>query len=499
MASKSLTDDVEEFVKTLITWHTSQKVAEKKVIHDPILGTNVFEPHEIALIDLPFCQRLRRISQTDVASLIYPSTNHNRLEHSLGVATIAGRLLDSLRQRLWPNQMDILSPPAMIEVRAAAILHDIGQGPFSHLTDYIMKQLPEVIQYRKKNPNKFSEDKPHEMLSYLIVKSPIFQDYVKHEIISKYGLPEINMDRVAEMIIAAGQKDPLNAWQGNIINGPFDADKLDYLQRDAYFSGLRIGIDLDRLLHSVWLDWESSPRRLKVMPSGAVTLEQILFGKVLLYNTMYHHQKVLAAECAVHGVFEILKDHKEYKINGRRMNRAIDYLYVSEDDILSLDNKPEELKDYVERFLGRYLPKRALVISADTVNNPDTSPGYFEFKSLAENPKGLRDLRLKLVSALNNKYPNHQIWIALPRTPTFSDEADRAKIQEPGGTEKSLRDIFHIDEWLTAYWSNKWKGYVFCPPGEAIRKEVAKKASELFHDEYNFSLNPKAFEQAKIR
>jgi len=235
MAPKSLVTDVEKFVKDLFSRHPAQMVAERKVIHDPILGTNAFEPHEIALIDLPFCQRLRRISQTDVASLIYPSANHNRLEHSLGVATIAGKILDSLRQRLWPGKTDILSSAAVMEVRTAAILHDIGQGPFSHLTDYIMKQLPEVIRYRKKNPNKFSEDKPHEMLSYLIVKSPTFQDYVKHEIVGKYARPEINIDRIAEMIVAAGERDPLNAWQGNIINGPFDADKLDYLQRDAYF------------------------------------------------------------------------------------------------------------------------------------------------------------------------------------------------------------------------------------------------------------------------
>jgi len=84
MASKSVAADIDKFVKNLSSQYSPKTVAERKVIHDPILGTNVFEPYEIALIDLPFCQRLRRISQTDVASLIYPSANHNRLEHSLG-------------------------------------------------------------------------------------------------------------------------------------------------------------------------------------------------------------------------------------------------------------------------------------------------------------------------------------------------------------------------------------------------------------------------------
>jgi len=345
----------------------------------------------------------------------------------------------------------------------------------------------------------FSEQKPHEMLSYLIVKSPSFQSYLKDEMIGKHGCAEIDIDQIAEMIIAAGLKDELSLWKAEIINGPFDADKLDYLQRDAYFSGLKIGIDLDRFLHSVWLDSESSPRRLKVLTSGAVTLEQILFGKVLLYNTMYHHQKVLAAECALKGIFEILEDNPGYTIHGRRMDKAIDFLYITEEDILSLENKPEELRDYIQRFLHRDLLKRALVISADTVDSPGTSIGYKDFKDLAEDPKGLKDLRLKLVAALNNKYPIYDIWIVLPRTATFSDEASRAIIQDPGGKEKSLREPFRVDEWLTAYWSNKWTGYVFCPAGKEVRNEVAKKASDLLYDEYGFALNDGAFEQAKIR
>jgi len=495
MTVQSLPAVIEEFVKACLEHYTARKVATRKVIHDPILGTNSFEPHEVCLIDLPFCQRLRRVSQTDVASLVFPSANQNRFEHTLGVTTIAGRIIESLRK----SASRIVTEEAEIQVRSAAIFHDIGQGPFSHLSDGIIAQFPEVIQYRRDNPGMFSEQKPHEMLSYLIVKSPSFQSYLKDEMIGKHGCAEIDIDQIAEMIIAAGLKDELSLWKAEIINGPFDADKLDYLQRDAYFSGLKIGIDLDRFLHSVWLDSESSPRRLKVLTSGAVTLEQILFGKVLLYNTMYHHQKVLAAECALKGIFEILEDNPGYTIHGRRMDKAIDFLYITEEDILSLENKPEELRDYIQRFLHRDLLKRALVISADTVDSPGTSIGYKDFKDLAEDPKGLKDLRLKLVAALNNKYPIYDIWIVLPRTATFSDEASRAIIQDPGGKEKSLREPFRVDEWLTAYWSNKWTGYVFCPAGKEVRNEVAKKASDLLYDEYGFALNDGAFEQAKIR
>ena len=501
---KSFVDEIEEYVSFLLTHYEPQRIIERKVIHDPILGSNIFEPYEIALIDSPFCQRLRRISQTDVASLVYPSANHNRLEHSLGVATIASRIFESLLRRQDPAQIGPVTPSARIEVRIAALLHDIGHGIFSHLSEEIFQDYPEVELYRLQNLDKFSREKPHEMISYLIINSPSFKKYFKERIIKEYNLPtDISLDRIAEFITPVGGKDDLCGWQADIINGPFDADKFDYLQRDAYFSGLKIGIDLDRFLHCVWLESEpNKPRQLKIMTAGATTLEQILFGKLLLYNTIYHHQKIRAAACALKGVYEILKDHPdkpECQIHNRNMNRAIDFLYVTEEDILSLDNKPEELRVYIQRFLDRDLFKRALVISSDTVAEPEKSKGYFDFKSLAEKPNELRDLRLELVEALNRKYPIYEIWIDLPQTLTFED-ASMARIQDEGGEPKYLNEIFRIDEWLTAYGSNKWEGYVFCPPGIDKRNEVGKKAAELLCDKYHFSLKlEQALGKAKIR
>lgn len=500
---KTLTDEVENYVQSLLKQYVSQEITAPKVVHDPILGSNIFKPYEVALIDLPLCQRLRRISQTDVASMVYPSANHNRLEHSLGVATIAGRIIESLRRRERTAQTSLVTSEVEKEVRIAAILHDIGHGPFSHLSEEILKDFPEIELYRLQQPGRFDPDKPHEMLSHLIIKSETFQNYFKEQIVKKYCLSSLlDPKRIAEFIIPGGGKHELYGWQAEIINGPFDADKFDYLQRDAYFAGLKIGIDLDRFLHLVWLESrQTGPRRLKVMSPGATTLEQILFGKLLLYNSVYHHQKIRAAECAIRGIFEILEDHpdsSEYEIRGKKMNRAIHFLYVTEEDILSLYNKPEELRDHIQRFLRRELFKRALIISADTVIDPKSSTGYEEFKSLAERPHELKTLRGELVEALNRKYPIYEIWIDLPETLTFG-EASRAIIQDEDGEEATLRSIFRVDEWLTAYWSNKWKGYVFCPPDKKVREEVGKKAAELLHDKYHFSLDmEKALGQAKI-
>ncbi|MHB8085375.1 MAG: HD domain-containing protein [Dehalococcoidia bacterium] len=495
----SLINDVDNFVKELISGYKPQKITERKVIHDPILGSNIFEPHEVALIDSPFVQRLRRISQTDVAALVYPSANSTRFEHTLGVTTIAGRILDSLLLKSKPDTKDILSSPiARKEVRFAAILHDIGHGVFSHLSEDTIKRLPEVISQFKQNPGKFSSEKPHEMISYLMVKSPTFQKYFEEYIVKGQGLESgISLDRIANSIIPAGENDEMYGWQAQIINGPFDADKFDYLQRDAYFSGLKIGIDLDRFLHCVWFDGSpGKPRQLKIMTSGATTLEQILFGKMLLYTTIYHHHKILSAECAIKAILELSREHK---ICGRNMNRAMDFLYITENDILSLDGKSDKLKSYISNFLNRKLLKRALVISADTVIDPSTSPGYLSFKKLTEYPEKRRELVDELIKKLSEKYDRCDIWIDIPQTLTFED-AFLASIEDENNVSRYFPETLRISNWLSAYEINKWKGYVFCPPQKAVREEVGKKAAELITGTYDFKFDlEKALGQAKIR
>lgn len=248
-ATKTLAEDVEDYAHALLQRYKPQKVLNRKVIHDPILGSSLFEPYEIALIDSPFCQRLRKVTQTDVASLVYPSANHNRLEHTLSVTTIAGRILEALLRRQQPDHSGPISPVAEIEVRFAAILHDIGHGVFSHLSEETFKDFPEVERHLEENPEQFDKESSHEMIGYLIVTSPSFREYFEKYIIKAYGLyPDISIDRIASSIVPAGRRDEHFGWQTNIINGPFDADKFEYLQRDAYFSGLKIGIDLDRFL-----------------------------------------------------------------------------------------------------------------------------------------------------------------------------------------------------------------------------------------------------------
>lgn len=93
-----LKDKVEKYVKDYLKEYTPIKIRAPKVIHDPILGSNLFSAHEIAVLDLPLIQRLRRISQVDLASLVFPSANHNRFEHTLGVAVFSWEICEFFKK-----------------------------------------------------------------------------------------------------------------------------------------------------------------------------------------------------------------------------------------------------------------------------------------------------------------------------------------------------------------------------------------------------------------
>jgi len=147
----NLRDKVNKFVKEQLCNYQPIHVRAPKVIHDSILGSNLFLPYEIAVLDLPIIQRLRRISQVAVASFVYPSGNHNRFEHTLGVAVIGEKLVDSLYRKIDEGKLSNLYQNVKLErnfvcehVRMAAILHDCGHGPFSHVSEKVYKNFDDI-------------------------------------------------------------------------------------------------------------------------------------------------------------------------------------------------------------------------------------------------------------------------------------------------------------------------------------------------------------------
>jgi len=497
-----LIDQVNRWVKQQLKETSFYDVRDKKVIRDAVLDLNLFAEYEINILDLPITQRLRRISQTACAYLLYPSATHNRFEHTLGVTIIANKFIHALKSK----EPGMMTKQHSSEIRLAALLHDVGHGPFSHVSESIYANFPEMKE-QYNNP-KFSKckPKPHEILSYLIVNSKSFKQFFEENIQKKSYRIMVDFQRMANMIVG-DMDNPFQAFLSDIINGSFDSDKLDYIPRDCHFTGIKMGVDIDRIMYTISIDTQKTRGRqgLLIDLSGCPFVEQILFNKMLLYSSIYHHHKVRAAECMLKSIFEAARDFK-LEINGLRFNKVIDFLSVTDSDILSLQGKPSELVPMVKNILNRSMLKRALVISKSTIKIPTTVSKrkkkveakikYKKLLELAKDPVQMRNIRELIANEVGGEITVYDVWVDLPEPPSFR-EAKQALIKTGKDKPERLDRIFPISKWLETYAENKWKGHIFCPPLSKIRKKVDAAARKVMKDELGIEFNEDATKYAK--
>jgi len=230
-------------------------------ITDPVHRYIRFSQVEKEVIDSPAFQRLRRIRQLAGAHLVYPSAQHSRFEHSLGAMHVAGLAGESL---LGKGHID--HAEAVQDLRLAALLHDIGHGPFSHLFE-------EVLEYGCNTTHE-------EMGKRIIMQSEIA------DILDRHGH---SADLVCRLSFGQSKVNFMN----EIISGGLSADIMDYLPRDGLFTGAEYAkVDYHRLLSSL----EVSKNRLAINRSALNSLESMLISRYEMFKAVYFHKTVRAAE-----------------------------------------------------------------------------------------------------------------------------------------------------------------------------------------------------------
>ena len=229
-------------------------------IHKYIRMTDI----EKKLIDTEVFQRLRKIRQLAGAHLVYPSAQHTRFEHSLGVMHLAGLAAETLLDKGYiTNKEDVES------LRIAALLHDIGHGPFSHLFEEVLSEN----ESKKIN---------HEIIGKKIIKETIILD-----ILGKYGY---DGDYVCKLSFGESQ----NMFYNEIIAGSLSADIMDYLPRDSFFTGAEYGkVDYYRLISSFEV---LSNGHLGINKSAINSLESMLISRYQMFKAVYFHKTVRAGE-----------------------------------------------------------------------------------------------------------------------------------------------------------------------------------------------------------
>jgi HD superfamily phosphohydrolase len=249
------------------TERAQKQVIREKLYRDPVhdliaLDKNTAEDNTLMeLIDCPEMQRLRRIRQMGLANLAYQGAEHSRFSHSLGAMWVATRVLEQLsKEQPVPQRMRFAT-------RCAALLHDVGHGPLSHVFESFMQVH-------------------HETWTSRIILDPSSRIY---QVLRGYhaSLP----NEVVNII--QGKSHP--RFLSQIISSQLDADRFDYLLRDSIMTGVKYGIyDFERLLHVLRLD--SRSENIVVAGNGVQAVEKYLQARYHMYSQVYLHKTVRAGE-----------------------------------------------------------------------------------------------------------------------------------------------------------------------------------------------------------
>lgn len=257
----------------------------RKIINDPVHGfITINDPLIYTIISHPWFQRLRRINQMAMSYLVYPGAVHSRLHHALGAYHLMHNALYELKQKGVE-----FSEEEEQAAKIAILLHDVGHGPFSHaLESMVVKDLE------------------HETLSLMIME-------------------ELNrsMGGKLTMAIEIFRNVYPKKFLHQLISGQLDVDRMDYLTRDSFFSGVIEGmIGCDRIIKMLAVH----DGQLMVEEKGIYSIEKFLVSRRLMYWQVYQHKTVLSAEMTLVKVLE----------------RAI-WLHQREDSLVAQDNELSQL------------------------------------------------------------------------------------------------------------------------------------------------------------
>lgn len=263
----------------------------KKTIHDPIHGSIRIDGVFLDILDRHEFQRLHAIKQLGLANVVFPGANHTRLEHSLGVYHLAGRMAESIS----------MSKEDSDAVKAAAMLHDICHPPFSHTMEEILENetgldhmdlarkliYGQVPTHMKRDDDIFAGTPSiSEMLEDAGISTEFVCDLISMPQSKTEGL---DMFMMGEKQSFFSSKD----YAHQIIHGPVDADQMDYLVRDAHYTGVSHGsIDMDRLMSQMC----TYNNKLVLEKGGIIATEGLMVSRALMYSSVYYHKTVRIVE-----------------------------------------------------------------------------------------------------------------------------------------------------------------------------------------------------------
>ena len=388
-----------------------ERLNRTKVFRDPLYGYIEVDYKLISdLIDSKEIQRLRRIRQLSGVSMVFQTAEHSRFTHALGAYHMANLVLRNV------EGIDILSEYEQVVFLCAALLHDIGHGPYSHAFENVLSTSHEEMTVKiilNKNTDVFS-------------------------ILSKYeGLAS----DVAGVISHSGKYPLIETF----VSSQLDVDRMDFLSRDAYFTGATYGtIDMNRILRSM----KVVDGQLLCRASGVHSIESYLMSRYHMYFQVYYHPVSRSYELLLEGIYERIKDlvnnnihidaNIESFINVVKNNNDVDS-YIELDDA------------YVNGFIKQLTKSSDPVLNmlANRFNNRQ----LFKYIDLANEPNMDRVNHIKDNANHHEygKYLCHQISVSAVAYLSGDDKENKIiKILLPNGDIRDIEQYSNVINGLTS-------------------------------------------------
>ncbi|EFW93743.1 hypothetical protein ZOD2009_01330 [Haladaptatus paucihalophilus DX253] len=380
--------------------------AIKDSVHDYV----ELPPVAAELLDTAPVQRLRHIKQLSTVRLVYPSANHTRFEHSIGVAHLAGRALDRLG----------IDDRRAKGVQAAALLHDVGHGPYGHQTEGIIERRL---------------GRHHDEVGDLLDRGELAATLERHD---------LEPDEIAALVAGEGEL-------GQIVAGELDVDRMDYLVRDAHHTGVPYGtVDYGRLLAAL----RFTDGTLVLAEGNVQTAESLLVARALMNATVYRHHVSRIAGAMLERTSERLLDSSDVS--------AAEFQRFTDAELLAALRNHEETRPMANRIAERNLFKRAVWAEWESV------PGEVVAADHADVREFERDIAAKA-----GVEPEH-VLLDTPGEPSIPESSSRVVVN---GEIRRLADQSPLVQGLQASQRTQWRLGVYAP--EAVTDAVEKAATSV--------------------
>jgi HD superfamily phosphohydrolase len=369
-----------------------------KVVLDPVHGYIELDDFIQELLATPQMQRLRRVRQLGFSNLVYPGANHTRFEHSLGAMHLASLLVKNL---------DSIENDKKIEIRAATLLHDIGHGPFSHVTENVIEK------YTRRR---------HDDIKDLLEKGEV------GDVLKKYGVSPRDIAKHIKGETSLGQ----------ILSSEIDVDRMDYLVRDAHYTGVAFGVvDYNRLINKM----DFYEERLVVNQGGLKAAESLLVSRFWMNTSVYYHHVTRIAEAMCSGAAEYMIENEELDPGKLREMDDIDL-------IAAMRNAGGYTGELCKKLDTRRLYKRALYVGFEDVG-----------KVILRHRERIRRVEKEIaeLAGVDSKY----VLVDIPKTPEMLEMQAMIKtdnrmipLNEASHFVSILQEA-HMDNWRMGVYSPK--------------------------------------------